>query len=144
MTFTSVDTNLLAYSVISDVPEHPAALEFVRRLGDDTVISELALVELYAVVRNAKIMVRPFDAASAVAIVERFRRHPTWQLVDHEPDVMSAVWAAARQPGFARTRIFDARLALGLVRRGVTRFATRNVKHFHGFGFDEVWGPLAS
>lgn len=140
-----VDTNLLLYALNRDASEHQVARSFLDAHAGDTafVLSELVLVELYVLLRNAAVVGRPLDPAAAVGIVDAFRRHPAWQLVDHDPRVMDDVWEQARRAPFARTRIFDIRLALGLVRHGVTRFATRNVRHFEGLGFDEVWDPLA-
>jgi len=56
--------------------------------------------------------------------------------------IVDDVWAAAGQRGFARRRIFDARLALTLRSHGVTDLATANGKEFSGFGFAKAWNPL--
>jgi hypothetical protein len=56
---------------------------------------------------------------------------------------MEQVWAMARQPGFARRRIFDARIGLTLIHHGVDGFATANTRHFSDLGFASVWNPLA-
>lgn len=145
MSATAIDTNIFLYALNASVPEHEAARRFLdQRLGDsDTVVSELVLIELYVLLRNPAVVARPLSAEAAAQIVQRFRRHPSWQLVDHVPEVMDDVWAQAAQPGFARRRIFDVRLAQGLVRRGVARFATRNVRDFAGMGFEEVFDPLS-
>jgi toxin-antitoxin system PIN domain toxin len=141
---TAIDTNILLYALNASVPEHAAARRFLddRRGDPDTVLSELVLVELYVLLRNPAVVQRPLGASAAAAVVERLRRHPAWQLVDHDPGVMDEVWAAAAAADFARRRIFDVRLAKGLVRRGVTRFATRNVRDFEGLGFTEVFDPI--
>jgi hypothetical protein len=101
------------------------------------------LVDLYVLLRNPAVLRHPLKANAAVATVQHFRRHPTWLLVDHDSEVLDDVWKAAEQRYFARGRIYDARLALTLCRHGVTHFATRNVKHFEGFGFQSVWDPLS-
>jgi predicted nucleic acid-binding protein len=69
------------------------------------------------------------------------RANPRWALIETAP-VMEKVWTIAAQPGIARRRAFDARLAFTLRHHGVQRFATRNVKDFDGFGFERVWDPL--
>jgi len=56
---------------------------------------------------------------------------------------MHSIWELASQPGFARRRIFDARLAQTLRHHGVTEFVTNNIKDFEGFGFDRVWSPYS-
>ncbi len=144
MTGTAIDTNILLYALNSSVPEHAAARRFLegRRDDPDTVVSELVLVELYVLLRSPAVVARPLSAPDAAALVDRFRHHPSWRVVDHVPEVMDQVWRAAAAPGFARRRIFDVRLAMGLVRRGVTRFATRNVRDFDGLGFAEVFDPV--
>jgi hypothetical protein len=48
---------------------------------------------------------------------------------------------ALSQKSFAQRPIYDPRLALSLLRQGVTAFATADVKDFEEFGF--VWNPLA-
>ncbi len=122
-----------------------AAASFLESHREDVdfLLSELVLMELYVLLRNPGVISRPLGAGAAVAVVERLRAHPWWQIVDHDPAVMEEVWRLAGAPGFARSRVFDARLGLGLVRRGVTHFATRNGKHFRGVGFQEVFDPLA-
>jgi uncharacterized protein len=140
----AADTNIFLYALNADAPEQEAARAFLDEQADnpDFVLCELMLVELYVLLRNPAVLRRPLDAAKAVAIVQQLRRHPTWQLIDHDPKVMDDVWKAAEQREFARGRIYDARLAFTLYQHGVTHFATRNVKHFDGFGFQSVWNPL--
>ncbi len=135
---TAIDTNILLYSLNSDAPEYQAARAFLdrRKFDPSTVLSELVLVELYVLLRNPIVVPQSLSAPAAGAVIERFRRHPRWQLLDHDRNVMSDLWALASAPGFGRNRIFDARLALGLLRAGVTCIATRNTKHFDGMGLD--------
>ena len=56
---------------------------------------------------------------------------------------LDELWSRLREPGLARRRAYDLRLALTLRRYGVTDFATVNVKDFEGLGFQRVWNPLA-
>lgn len=145
MSSVGIDTNLLLYALNAAAPENARARAFLEQQArdPDTVISELVLVELYVLLRNSAVVARPLDAPTAAALVGRFRVHPRWRLVDHDPAVMTEVWRAAATDGFARRRIFDVRLALGLLRHGVTRFATRNPGDFEGLGFEQVFDPLA-
>jgi predicted nucleic acid-binding protein len=126
-------------------PLNPRANALLDAHEDDTsvVFSELCLTELYVLIRNPAIMARPLGPSEAVDVIQKFRRHPRWRIVDHSPAVMDEVWRLARTKTFARRRIYDVRLGLSLVRAGVKRFATRNVKDFQGIGFDEVFDPLA-
>lgn len=143
-TLTSVDTNILLYSLNADAPENERARQFLRSHAQDQdfLVSELVLVELYMLLRNPVVLPNPMGSAEAVAVIQHFRRHPSWQIVDHEPAVMDEVWALAAQDSWARSRIIDARLAKGLARRGVTRFATHNLRHMAGLGIADVFDPL--
>ncbi|OGQ11975.1 MAG: hypothetical protein A2138_15315 [Deltaproteobacteria bacterium RBG_16_71_12] len=142
---TAIDTNILLYGLNAHAPEHAKARAFMEASQDDPdfVLSELILVELYVLLRNPAVMSVAQQADVAASIVEELRKHPTWQLVDHDTEVMGEVWKRAKTLS-VRNRIFDVRLALGLRRHGVTRFATRNIRDFQGFGFDEVFDPIGS
>jgi toxin-antitoxin system PIN domain toxin len=140
----SVDTNVLFAATVDGDANHSAARAFLDAHSDDDefAVCELVLVELYVLLRNP-VVVRPAaTAGQAGSIISRYRRHPTWRLLDHQPSVMVDVWKRASAEGFARGRIFDVRLALGLRRSGVTEFATANVRHFEDLGFERVFDPL--
>ncbi len=138
----SFDTNLLFPALEPSHPDHLRARAFVEALDGAVALSELVLMELYVLVRNPALVRRPLDGARAVELVERFRTHPRWRLLDAPEGLMAEVWSRAAQPGFGRRRIFDARLGLSLVRQGVTDFATRNVRDFEGLGFSRIFDPL--
>jgi predicted nucleic acid-binding protein len=112
---------------------------------DDVVISELVLVELYTLLRNPVVVEHPLSGRDAVAVIDKYRRHPRWRLEGFPPDssrLHEALWGLAAGARFGRRRIFDARLALSLLQHGVRDFATANVRDFEGFGFRRVWCPL--
>ncbi len=141
----AIDTNVLFESVVVAARRHAAARTFLdaQAANPDVVIPELALVELYALLRNPAVVARPLPAERAAAVVRSFRAHPHWQLVDHDPAIMDEVWARMGQPGVSRRRIFDLRMGLGLARHGVKEVATRNTADFDNMGFDRVFDPLA-
>ncbi len=144
----SIDTNLIVYALNRGCPEHEPARSFLHDLStrDDVAICELALVEVYVLLRNPAVFRSPGSAAEAVTRIQPFRAHPRWRLVDfpgHVPEVMDELWRLAAAPSFARRQIFDARLALTLRHHGVDELATANPKHFGGFGFRRVFDPLA-
>ena len=110
-------------------------------------IRDSILVELYVLLRNPAVVRSPLAPADAVSIIQTFRQHPNWSLVDYPGDnstVMDEIWRWAAQPNVGRRIVFDARLALTLRHHGVTEFATRNETHFSGFGFTRLWNPLPS
>ena len=102
-------------------------------------------MELYVLLRNPAVLSNPLDSADAVAMIQTFREHPTWTLLDYPGDasaLMEEFWRLAAQPNIGRRIVFDARLALTLRHHGVTEFATRNETHFAGFGFTRLRNPL--
>jgi uncharacterized protein len=122
----SFDTNLLLYSLNRDCAEYNDARGFFTALptGPGAVaVCELVLVELCVLLRNPAVLKHPLDPAEAVSIIQTFRQHPTWTLIDYpggDSGVMEEVWRLAGQPHPGRRVIFDARLALTLKHHGVT------------------------
>ena len=143
---TAVDTNLLFAWLNRDHTWHVRAAAWFghEAASPNLVLCELCLVELYGLLRNPVVVKRPLAASEAVAMIERLRSHPHWELVDYPGGLMNEVWTASAQPGLARRRIYDTRLALTLLHHGVTEFATTNVRDFNDFGFTRVWNPLES
>jgi toxin-antitoxin system PIN domain toxin len=140
----SFDTNIVVYSLNKNMPRHNKAFNFLKSIAanDSVVIAEQMLLEVYLLIRNGSVFPSPYSAADAVGVCMRYRENPYWRLVECEP-VMDEVWKKAANPNFARRRIIDYRLALTLLRAGVTNFATTNVKDFEEVGFEQVWDPTA-
>ena len=141
---TSCDTNILVYAYNEMAPEHGAAFRFLAsHLQDDRfALSELVLIEFYVLIRNPAIFPDPASASRAVSVIQELRSNPFWTILKGTVDVSDPMWAAAASRSFPRRGIFDARLAYSLAAEGVTRFATRNVSDFEGFGVFEVFDPL--
>ena len=137
------DTNVLFPALEPSHPDHRRARAFLDALGGEVALSELVLMELYVLVRNPALVRRPLGAAAAVKLIRHLRSHPRWRLLDAPEGVMAEVWEKAAAPGFGRRRIYDARLAVSLLRQGVDELATRNVRDFWGLGFARVFDPLA-
>src|SRR5665213_1085337 len=139
----SFDTNLIVYAVNSDAPECEPARAFLASLQArrDVAVCELVLVEVYLIIRNPRILKRPFGAAEAVKYCDAFRQNPNWLLLE-SASIMNEVWPVAGKSNFAFRRVIDARLALTLRHHGIGEFATANEKDFGGFGFTRVWNPL--
>lgn len=140
----SLDTNLLFYALHEGMNEYHAARALIQEWSKstDVVIAELVLAELYQLLRNPKLMGREVSSSEAVGVVQRFRHHPKWAVVE-QARIMEQVWEKANTPKMARRRLFDIRLAFTLQHHGVTHFATANLKDFQNLGFKKVWNPLA-
>jgi toxin-antitoxin system PIN domain toxin len=145
----SCDTNVLFAVLDSESVHHHAAVAFLKGQKDSEQfgICELVLVELYGLLRNPTVSKRPQTGADAARIIQQFRSHPRWLVLDYpgaQSDIMPQLWALAAKSDFPYRRVYDARLALTLRHHGVTDFATCNVKDFQGFGFKRVWNPLTA
>ena len=84
----SVDTNILLPAIETKNTHHAKAAAFLESISarDDVAISELALVELYVLLRNPAVLRRPLTPADAVRICDEFRRHPAWQIIGFPSD----------------------------------------------------------
>jgi toxin-antitoxin system PIN domain toxin len=145
---TSCDTNVLFAALDEASVYHTAARAYLERMmqSEQFALCELVLVELYGLLRNPTVSKHPLNGVDATQIIQRFRSHPCWMILDYpgsQSDVMKRLWALASKADFPYRKVYDARLALTLRHHGVTEFATRNVKDFQGFGFKRLWDPLS-
>lgn len=144
----SIDTNILFHAFNADSPRHGRAFRWLSSMQheDDVAISEFVLAELYGLLRNPAVLVKPLGPADAVSVIQIYRSHPRWRLLGFPVEsraLHDALWAKAHAKGFAFRRLYDARTALTLVAQGVTRFATTNERDFESFGFARVWDPTS-
>lgn len=141
----SIDTNIFLYGLNRACPEHARARAFLETLYDskEVAIADYVLVELYLLLCNPAVVARPFSSPEAAKTCLKYRRNPSWQVIECEP-VMEGIWGALLESSAnaPRRRIIDLRLGLTLKEAGTTRFATRNVADFEGVGFDEVFDPI--
>ena len=142
----SCDTNVLFAATVPEDPNHEAALRLLsdNATNNEFIIAQQALVELYGLLRNPKVLEKPLSAAEAVAVIDAYRANPDWSIVDVPEDarMMENVWRRAAKRDFARRRIHDVRLAETLKFAGVTVFYTRNTRDFGDCGFDELINPF--
>lgn len=148
MNCVTADTNLFIHAADPDSPHHARARAFfeaanTEREGQEFVLCELVLIELYMQLRNAAVFVKPYSARESAAYCQALKQNPKWRCVDYESAVSTQLWqwASTTKAGFRR--VIDARLGLTLRHHGVTQFATANTKDFQEFGFKRVWNPLA-
>lgn len=142
----SADTNLFLYAANPGSPHHETAQRFFQEEaagGPRFLLCGLVLVEIYMQLRNAAVFKKPKSAREAALFCDTLRGNPTWEHGDYEPDVAKPLWKWAAETTSGFRHIIDARLAFTLRHHGVTHFATANVAHFEGFGFEKVWNPLA-
>ena len=145
----SCDTNILFIALESSRPGHVEARCFLedQRLNAEFALCELALLELYVLLRNPVTARKPLNPEAAAAMIQALRANPHWDILDYPGPaaaIMTELWKLAATPEFPRRKVFDVRLALTLRHHGVTEFATANVKDFVGLGFARVWNPLSN
>lgn len=141
----SADTNLFLYAANPDSPHHEAVRRFFEEEASGKqrfLLCGLVLVEIYMQLRNPAVFKKPRTAVEATAFCDTLRANPGWEFGDYEPEVAKPLWNWAAKTTTGFRHIIDARLALTLRYHGVTHFATKNVGHFEGFGFERVWSPL--
>ncbi|MDB6005601.1 MAG: hypothetical protein JWR15_2588 [Prosthecobacter sp.] len=141
----AADTNLFLYAANPAASQHESAQRFFAEQASGSerfLLCDLVLVELYMQLRNAAIFRKPKTAKEATAFCDALRTNPAWEFGDYEPEVSKSLWNWASKTTTGFRHIIDARLALTLRHQGVTHFATANVKHFMGFGFEKVWNPV--
>ncbi len=143
----SVDTNVLFAALNSATSQHTQAHAFLQSLipRKDVVISELVLLELYVLLRNAVVNQHPLSAPEASRVCNTFRLNAHWQVVSLPQDSRrfhDALWQSLAHGDMPRRRAFDMRLALSLIDAGVKEFATVNLKDFVEAGFEQVFNPL--
>jgi len=139
------DTNLFIHAADPDSPHHAKAREFFRGLasqGEEFVVCELVLVELYMQLRNGAIFVKPYSTREAADYCQAMKANPLWRCVDYDPKVSSQLWKWGAETKAGFRQIIDARLAFTLRHHESTKFATANVKDFKSFNFEKVWNPL--
>lgn len=141
----SAATNLFLYAANPDSPYHAAAQHFfaTEAAGQQRfLLCGLVLVEIYMQLRNPVVFKKPETSAEAAKFCQTLRSNPAWEHAHYEPDVAPPLWKWAAETTTGFRQIIDARLAFTLRHHGVTHFATANVKHFEGFGFEKVWNPM--
>lgn len=141
----SADTNLFLYAANEKSAHHASAIRFFNEQArgiERFLLCELVLIEIYMQLRNPALFPKPKSATESAAFCFALRSNPNWTIGDYEPAVAKPLWEWASTTSAGFRQIIDARLALTLRHHGVTHFATANVAHFSGFGFERVWNPL--
>jgi len=124
-------------------PEHARAREYLEGMANnpDFVVSDLALAELYVLLRNPKVVSKTLSARDAAAYCSTLRSNPAWQIAEYSLGSMALVWEFASKLTNPY-QIFDLRLGFALKRHGVREFATRNTKDFRLVSFEKLINPI--
>ncbi len=142
----SLDTNLLFYSINTQVPEHPRARLFVETAlsrPSEWIVADQVWFELYRLLRNPVATKKPLTALQADKTIDYFRNRSGWSRCAWEPRTMENLRSHWKKNDFPPKRTFDLILALTLKANGVKEFYTRNTKDFDDLGFFTLINPLA-
>jgi uncharacterized protein len=142
----TADTNLFIHAADPDSVRHVRARDFFLEIlkgGEEFVLCELVLIELYMQLLNPAVFAKPYSAKEASNYCRALKQNPLWRCVDYDPAISPSLWSYASSTKAGFRHIIDARLALTLRHHGVDSLATVNVKHFKDFGFVRVWNPFA-
>lgn len=119
-----VDTNLLLYASLQDVPEHAASRRWLTKvLADPEASVALCWPVLYALVRllssRAVMGAAALSVPHAWSVAEAFRRQPGARLLDAGPRHAALVSALATTPGLTSRDVPDLYLAALAVENGL-------------------------
>ena len=141
----SLDTNILLYALNRDCSEHGACRELVERAVKERelwVIADQVWFELYRLLRNPSVLLKPLGAEDAASAVAWYREKTGWLQCAWEPSMMKNLAPFWKQNSFAPRNTFDTILAVTLKAHGVEKFYTRNTRDFEYMGFFEVINPV--
>ncbi len=144
-----VDTNVLAYAVNSQCPEHEACREVIQGMRAQAGSSpeRLALpwsvaYEFLRVVTHPRFHVRPLTVEQAWGFVTELIERPHVTVVGPGPGHAAAASRMLAAPGVRGNLVHDAHIAAVLAEHGIRRIYTRD-QDFHRFPGLEVVDPLA-
>lgn len=140
------DTNVLAYWLMADLPEHPRVEAFLEREvyggKGELAVCPLVLYELVHVVTDARRFELPLTMPAALSRAEQIWRAPETRQIHETEGVLPIAFDLMRAHGFGRKRILDTALAATLRANDIDRLITANDRDFAAFPFLQVINPL--
>ncbi|MFW5920231.1 MAG: TA system VapC family ribonuclease toxin, partial [Polyangiales bacterium] len=142
MTSYGIDTNVLVYWEMMDLPEHRPVEAFLERevyTGDHQLaVAPLVLYEFVHIVTDPRRFPVPLEMSEAIARAEQIWRASEVRQLHESEGVLPAALDLMRIHGLGRKRILDTVLAAILRVHAVPRLLTANEGHFAQFSFLEV------
>jgi len=127
-----VDTNVLVYALLPDVPEHAASRALLDRAqnGDASLcVTPQVFAEFYAVVTDSRRVTVPRQPAEALDAIRQYLTLPGLRLLP-VPDVVTRWVKLVEDHPVTRGAVFDRQLAGTMLGNGVTRIYTYNRPDF--------------
>jgi toxin-antitoxin system PIN domain toxin len=143
-----VDTNVLAYAVNSQCPEHVPCREVLQGVrgagaqGEPLALPWSVVYEFLRVVTHPRFPQRALTTDQAWGFVQSLARAPHITVLGPGPGHAAAVERMLSAPGVRGNLVHDAHVAAVLAEHGVRRIYTRD-QDFRRFPGLEVVDPLA-
>jgi predicted nucleic acid-binding protein len=136
----AVDTNILVYVAVGDLPQHAksrrAVEEFLSRSPENRVaVTDDVLLEFVHVVTDSMRLKNPLKMADALDWAEAFWSGRETMPLLPSPATFTRTLELLRTHGLSRKRIRDSMLAAVLEEHGVRDLLTANVADFRVFSF---------
>jgi len=139
-----VDTNVLVYALLPDVPEHAASRALLDRAqnGDAALcVTPQVFAEFYAVVTDSRRVTVPRQPAEALDAIRQYLALPGLRLLPVPEDVVTRWVKMVEDHPVTRGAVFDRQLAATMLGNGVTRIYTYNRPDFEILEGIEVLAP---
>jgi len=136
----AIDTNILVYLAVSDVPQHSksrkAVDEFLSRSEENRIaVTDDVLLEFVHVVTDPRRLRNPLRMAAALDWAEAFWSGRETAPLLPSPMTFTRTLELLRAQRLSRKRIRDTMLAAILEENGVVELLTANVADFAVFSF---------
>ena len=134
----AVDTNILVYAHVSDLPLHEEAKKRLRALAEGNTpwaIPVFCLGEFMRVVTHARLFARPFSAGEAAEALENLFKSPTIKVLVPGERYLPLLFEAVRDAKATGNLVYDAQIAALCRESGVATLLTedRDFARFKGF-----------
>lgn len=141
-----VDTNVLVYWMMAEMPEHRRVEAFLEREvyagANDLALAPQVLYEFIHVVTDGRRFEHPLTVSAAVLQAERIWKAREVRQIHAMAGVLPMAFDLIHRLKLGRKRILDTVLAATLRVNGIDRLLTANVGDFEPFDFLEVVSPL--
>ncbi len=144
----AIDTNILVYLAVSDVPQHSkskrAIVEFLSRSRENRIaVTDDILFEFVHVTTDARRLKSPLTIDAALDWAEAFWSARETVPLLPSPSTLPRTMELLRKHGLSRKRIRDTALAATLEENGIREIWTANVADFQVFPFLKAIDPTA-
>jgi predicted nucleic acid-binding protein len=133
-----VDTNVLIYAHMPELPHHPGVRSFLLdQLSRDDValiVTPVILHEFVHIVTDGRRFDPPVSMTDALALARLYVGHANVECVSLDASAVSRAFDLLERHGLGRKRIADTLFAASLINHGVRELVTCNPDDYRIFG----------